>query len=130
MVDGCWRQAAEGKSAAPEECWGIDSGLMETACRRALASLWRRHVQGWPGGRVQSRIRKDGLAAGWRRTCNELGMPVPNHGLRFKGRGCGLDLYQQDHRGYDCDRRRRVHGNAERAMVGIAVQRMHVRHLH
>src|ERR1035441_6285276 len=103
---------------------------METACRCALASLWRRHVQGWPGGRVQSRIRKDGLAAGWRRTCNEFRMPVPNHGLRLNGGGCGLDLDQYAHRGHNRDGRRRVHCNAQRAMVGIAVQRMHVRHLH
>lgn len=57
-------------------------------------------------------------------------MPVSDNSLWLKNRGGGLDLYQQDHRGYDRNRRRRMHGNAERAVVGIAVKRMHVRHLH
>jgi hypothetical protein len=35
MADGCWRQAAEEKSA-PEESWIIVSGLLGTTCRALL----------------------------------------------------------------------------------------------
>ena len=43
--------------------------------------------------------------------------------------GGSLDLDQHDHRGHDRDGRSRVHHDAQRAMVGVAVERMHVRHL-
>ena len=129
MADGCWNQAAKGKSARPERSWSIVSGPNGTTWRGALASLWRKHIQGWPGGRVPSSFQKDGLAAGWRRARNELRVPVPNDraGLNNGRRSSGL---HHDHKRSDYrDRSRRLHCNAQRAMVGIVGDRMHVRHL-
>jgi hypothetical protein len=48
---------------------------------------------------------------------------------RFKNRGRSLNLNQHDHGSRDRDRRRCVHYDAQRAVVGIALERMHVRHL-
>ena len=84
------------------------------------------------GGKIngtQAENRKDALAAGGRRACKELGMPVANHRSRLKHRHLGLDLHQHHCGSRNHDRRSRVHHDAQRAVVGIALQRMHVRHL-
>jgi hypothetical protein len=56
-------------------------------------------------------------------------MPVPNGRSRLKYRGGDFDLDENDDRSHNRDRRRRMHRDAQRAMVGIAFERMHVRHL-
>lgn len=73
--------------------------------------------------------RESGLAAGGRGPSEELGMPVPDDRTRLSNRFWGSDS-DQDHDGRgNRNRRRGVHRNAQRAMVGIVVQRMNVRHL-
>jgi hypothetical protein len=82
-----------------------------------------------PRSILQKGIRKDELAAGGRGACKQLGMPVPDDRLRRKNRGGALDLDQHNHGGRDRDGCGGVHHDAQRAMVGIAVERMHVRYL-
>lgn len=77
----------------------------------------------------RKRIRKDGLAACGRGARKELGMPVADDRERLKNRGRGLNLDQYDNSSRHRDRRCSMHHNAERAVVGIAFERVHVRHL-
>ena len=79
---------------------------------------------------TQAEIGKTPLTAGGRRACNELGMPVADSRARLKNRRRSLNLHQHHHGNRNRDGRRRVHHDAQRAVVGIALQRMHVRHLH
>lgn len=58
-------------------------------------------------------------------------MPIPDNSGNFKNyRSGGLDLNQHDHRSHDRDRRGGMHRDAQRAMICIAFERMHVRYLH
>jgi hypothetical protein len=54
---------------------------------------------------------------------------MANHGKRLEERSRGPDLNQNDRSGEDRDRSRRLHGDAKLAVVGVLVERMHVRHL-
>lgn len=91
--------------------------------RRSIAAAGRTEE------RRARKFRKDELAAGWRRTGKELGMAVADHSAHRNGLRLGAHLDQNhDCRGHR-NRRRRVHGNAQLAMVGIAAERMHVRDL-
>jgi hypothetical protein len=56
-------------------------------------------------------------------------MPVTGDCVRFKYRGRTLDLDQHHHGSGHRNGRRRMHRNAQRAMVGIGVYRVDVRHL-
>jgi hypothetical protein len=56
-------------------------------------------------------------------------MPIPRDRSRFKNRRSRLYLNQNDNRRGQDDRRGRLQQNAKRAVVGIGVHRMHVRHL-
>jgi len=82
------------------------------------------------GGQLQGRSRKDALTANWRRPGKQLGMPVPNYDNGFNERRGGAKIDQDDqgsrHRYWGgC-----VHDDAQRATVGVALDRMDVRHLH
>lgn len=56
-------------------------------------------------------------------------MPVADYPARPKYRGRGLDLDQDDHGGRCCNGRGCVHDDAQRAVVGVALNGMYVRHL-
>lgn len=56
-------------------------------------------------------------------------MPVPDDRSRLKNRSGGFDLDENDRRSHNRDRRSRMHRDAQRTMVGIAFERMDVRHL-
>lgn len=81
------------------------------------------------GNQAELEDRKDALAAGGRRARKELGMPVPNDRLRRKDQGGALDLDQHNHRSHYRNGRSRVYDDAQRAIIGIAAERMRVRHL-
>jgi hypothetical protein len=74
--------------------------------------------------------RTDALAASGRRSSKEGGMPVPDDRGNFKQHWCGCSESDEDNRdqhnyqGHD-----RMHYDAKRAMVCIAVRCMHMRHL-
>ena len=50
--------------------------------------------------------------------------------VRLKNRRRPLDLHQHHFGSRNCHRSRRLHRNAQRAMVGVGFQRMDVRNLH
>ena len=56
-------------------------------------------------------------------------MTVADHNARFYNWRLGPDPDQEDNCRGHRNRRRRVHGNAELAMIGVGLQRMDVRHL-
>jgi hypothetical protein len=74
--------------------------------------------------------RKDVLAASGRRAVEEGGMPISTNRTNFKRRlRCRSE---PDHDNADChdhERHDRVNYNAERAMISITADRMHMRHL-
>jgi len=70
------------------------------------------------------------LEAGGRRAGKELGMPIPREGSRLKNKGAGLDLNQDDNGRGNGHGRCRVHQDAQRAVVGVAFERVNVGHLH
>lgn len=81
------------------------------------------------GDQAELEMLESPLAGGWGRTSKELRVPVTNQRSRFENRGSRFDL-DQDHRGSrDRNGRSRVHDNAQRAMVSIALSGMDVRHL-
>jgi len=69
------------------------------------------------------------LAACGRGTDEELGAPVADDRANLKDRSGSLDLNQGDDRRSGCDGHGSVHRNAQRAMIGIAGDRMLVHHL-
>lgn len=73
--------------------------------------------------------RNDALAAAGRGANEELGLPEAGNRVRLKNRCGGLKLDQDDNGGGYGDGRCRVHHDAERAMVGVAIDGMDVRHL-
>jgi hypothetical protein len=79
--------------------------------------------------RNQAEKLKETLNAGGRWACVELGMPVANDRARLGNRRWVPDSDQDDCCRHYRDRRSRVHRDAQRAMVGILVQRVYVRHL-
>jgi hypothetical protein len=76
-------------------------------------------------------LRDRGLAqaAGRWRACKKLGMPIACNRARLKNWRSSLYLNQDNDRGSYGDRRGCLQQNAKRAVVGIGVYRMHVRHL-
>ena len=93
-----------------------------------MAELRSQNVQGATGARLNERL-EDALTAGGRGSSEELGVPIPDDRARLDNRLGGADSDQDyDSRG-NRNRHRGVHRNAQRAMVGIAVQSMYVRHL-
>jgi hypothetical protein len=56
-------------------------------------------------------------------------MTMQDGDARHKYRGRGLHLDQHNHRRDDSNRGSRLHRDAQRAMVGIRLQRVHMRHL-
>jgi hypothetical protein len=78
---------------------------------------------------VEAEDRERALAASRRRTREEFGVPIANDSARLNdGRGV-LKADENDNRGDGCRRSRGMHGDAERAVVGILVKRMQVRDL-
>ncbi|MGA2887237.1 MAG: hypothetical protein ABSE51_04245 [Terracidiphilus sp.] len=71
----------------------------------------------------------DVLAACGRRAREELGVPMPDDRPRLNERCGGPDSDQDNHRCHHRNGRSRVHRDAQRAMVGIRVERVCVRHL-
>jgi len=86
-------------------------------------------VQGATVVRLKRKIGKDALAAVGRGAGEELGVPMADNGARFNQRRGGAEADQDNHGREDRNRRGGVHGDAQRTMVGIAIERMHVRHL-
>ena len=70
------------------------------------------------------------LAASGRRAIEEGGMPISDDrpSLAHHGR-CGSYPDQNNRSDHDHERHYRVDGDAKRAMIGVAANRMHVRHL-
>jgi hypothetical protein len=75
------------------------------------------------------KIGKAPLAASGRRPRKELGMPIAGEGARLKDKGAGLDLDQDDDGRRDGDGGSRMEQDAQGAVVGIGIDRMHVRYL-
>ena len=73
--------------------------------------------------------RKGALAADGRWASEELGLPIPDDRARLDNRLGGADSDQDYYSRGNRNRRRRVHRDAQRTMVGIAVQSMDMRHL-
>jgi hypothetical protein len=63
-------------------------------------------------------------------TREELGKPGARDSFRFENGSRTLNLNQHHHGSRNRNRSRCMHCNAQRAMIGIRVYRMHVRHLH
>ncbi len=124
------KQAATRKAAASSAHWEASFRFGGPAC--ADAPKHRRQKSGWDqrNSGCNRKNRKDALAAGRRRACEKLGMPVANHRTRLIHRRRSLYLSQHHHGSRNRDRRSRMHHDAQRAMVGIALQHMRVRHLH
>jgi len=73
--------------------------------------------------------RKLALNAVGRGTCKKLRMPVAGDRMHHKNRRLALNLDQHhDSRGHRY-RRRRVHHNTQRTMIGIRIDRVDVRNL-
>jgi hypothetical protein len=81
------------------------------------------------GINLKRKIAKEALAVCWWRACEELGVPMPDNSARLKSTGFVLHPDQNDHRSSSRDRRCRVHGDAQLAMVSSAVDRVDVGHL-
>ncbi len=95
-------------------------------CGPACAHAPEHRRQTWQGStglRLKSENRKDALTADGRGTRKELGMPVADGRARLKNRRGTLHLHQHHHGSRHRDGRRRVHRDAQRAMVGIPLQR-------
>lgn len=73
--------------------------------------------------------KKTALAADGRWTGEELGMPIAGDRARLVDGGAGLDLNHDNDGGRNRQRRGAVQQDAERTVVGIGVQRMHMRNL-
>jgi hypothetical protein len=89
-------------------------------------------AEGGDGGRNQAENgnRKGALVPGGRRAIEEGRMPISTNRANFKRRwrrGCDPD--RENANCHDHERHNRVHHNAERAMIGITADRMHVRNL-
>jgi hypothetical protein len=79
-----------------------------------------------------TKVKKNGkgaLAASGRRPNKELRMPIAGDRARRKDWGAGLDLDHDDDGGHDGDWGSRVEQDAEWAVVGIGVERMHMGYL-
>ena len=74
-------------------------------------------------------LGRDALAAAGRGTNEELGLPIAGDRLRLKNWRAGFDLDQDNNGGGDRNGGSRVKQDAERAVVGIGIDRMHVRYL-
>jgi hypothetical protein len=79
--------------------------------------------------RKYGKIGKEALAALGRRTYEKLRLPTPCDRARFINRGAGLNLDQDNNCGRHSDRRGRMQHDAKWAVVGIRIDRMHVRNL-
>jgi hypothetical protein len=69
------------------------------------------------------------LAAAGRGTNEELGVPIAGDRLRLENGRAGLDLNQNNNGSCNRDGRGCMEQDAEGAVVGIGIDRMHVRHL-
>ena len=89
-------------------------------------------AKGEEGRRNQTKNwnRRDVLAASGRRASKQDGMPVSDDRASLAHRGrCDSDPDQENLSHGDCERHHRVHHDAQRTMIGVAANRMHVRHL-
>ncbi len=75
------------------------------------------------------KIGRAALAAGRRGTGEKFGTPIADRRARLKNRQREFEPEQHHRRGHHRNRRGRVHGNAQRAVVGITVDGVDVRHL-
>jgi hypothetical protein len=81
------------------------------------------------GINLKRKIAKKALAVRWWRTCKELGVPMPDDRARLKDTGFTLNPDQNNDGRNSRDRGCRVHGDAQLAVVRIAVDRVDVSHL-
>jgi hypothetical protein len=114
---------------SPLRIWGRSFrnslSLSEMPCCFVLQRGTKRN-----GKQIEQENRRLALEAGWRGTREELRMPVASDGACFKNRlGC-LDVHQHDDGGCDRDRCRRMHHDAERAVIGVGIDRVDVGYLH
>ena len=72
---------------------------------------------------------KDALAAGGRRAREELRSTEPHNCTPFSQRRRGPEQHQHNNCRSRLNRRCRVHHNAQRTLIGIAVERMDMRYL-
>jgi hypothetical protein len=82
-----------------------------------------------PDKKAERRIADNALTANRRGTDEELGMTVADRNARYNQRRLRPDLDQDHNYRSHRHRRRRVHGNAKLAMVGVSFQRMGVCYL-
>jgi hypothetical protein len=78
---------------------------------------------------AEAKRSEDALAGSGRRARKVLRMPIAGDRARRKDRGAGLDLDQDYDGRSDGDGGCRMKQDAERAVVGIGVDRMHVGYL-
>jgi hypothetical protein len=69
------------------------------------------------------------LDGAWRGSREQLRMPIACNRVRLKGGDKALNVYQHNNRCRCRDRRRRMHNDAKRAVVGVRVYLVNVRHL-
>ena len=73
--------------------------------------------------------RNKTLAIGGWRAGVELGVPMADGHARLNDRRRTSETDQDEHGCHQRNRRSRLHGDAQRAMIGVTRQRMYVRHL-
>jgi hypothetical protein len=76
--------------------------------------------------RQEKMTRKDDLAASRRRTRKKLRVPMAGNPANLKKRRCHRDLNERNECRSRNNRRRRVHHNAQWAMIGVSICRMRV----
>jgi hypothetical protein len=81
------------------------------------------------GIKLKWKIWKKALALRRWGACEKLGVPMPDDRASLKDLGITLNPDQNDHSSNRCNRRCRVHGYTQLAMVGIAVYRVNMGHL-
>ena len=123
----CGRLAVAGSAAASSVHEGLSPFCLISRweCADALP------LQGASlnGNQAELENCEDALAGGWRRTGEELRMPVADDSARFENRGRRFDPNQDDHGSRYRNGRGGVHDDAQRAMIGVALDGMDVRHL-
>jgi hypothetical protein len=80
--------------------------------------------------KAEKNDRKLALEAVRRGACEKLGMPMADDSVRSIFRGSSLKLHQHHYGSGHRHRRRGMHRNAQRAMVGIGIYRVNVDYLH
>ena len=108
--------------------FGDSLRLTRSACRNIpLQRRLKRTARN--GNQAELEMLESPLAGGWGRTREELRVPVTNDRSRFEHRRRRFDLDHDDHGSRHRNGRGCVHDDAQRAMIGVALDGMDVRHL-